>query len=462
MDSDQVLLHLNSCYKSQQPIDNDLIDRFNTSVTKSSLNLTQLIGIINQILINSDLTLVDPEGILINLLEKLLSMLSFEEILLVYPLNTIYQFLIESDNSTVKQLCLNVINLNLHEEKTQEFLYVNDILSKLIRIYFTRDTPIPVLNQIEKLTNSLTSSEFNKLITSELLSFIQSFRINEDTTLMARYLDYLLIILPHIQHNPSLYQFTKSEIVQIDDDPLYLILLAQFYLKLLDQLCDISTSLNALISLYVNDQLNELVKGEVINIISKMSYLNKYIPILEQNQIFKTHNLIKIFEHNQSDIQLLTKVNSDIILQLNPEIYQDILSNLSLFNDQLYQPVLLNFIKSREIFNKLSDQFTNYKFSIMSRDRLYNVLLRMSQFKHTKEYLFNNLPNIITKYLIEPESIQNNQLWKLKLEILENLLQEDDVLGYEYWFDELDQVYEVMKYGKCFKNAQVDIMDETV
>ncbi|EGW29882.1 uncharacterized protein SPAPADRAFT_144065 [Spathaspora passalidarum NRRL Y-27907] len=461
MDTTTVLDHLNTCYETKQPIDNDLIDTFTTSVNSHTPDLPQLISIINQILLGE--SNIDPMGMLVALLEKLLGNLSFKEILQVYPAEFILQYLVNyEENPVVNQLCLKILNLNLHDEQTQEFLRSNGVLIKLLEIYFKRNTPIGVLNQIEKLTSLLTTTEFALLVTPSYLQLFSSFRHVDDTTILARYLDYLTLILPKLKSvDPTLYQFTKREIDQIED-PLFLILLAQFYGKLLEQPINIEPPLNDFISLYVDGKLDELVKGELINVIAKMSYLDKYTSILEHSQLFKTHNLIKVFEHDQSDINLLSKANPDVIVQLNYSVYRDVLDNLSLFNDNLYLPILLNFIKSPVIFGLLSSQFNYLKFSGMSMDKLYLILLSMSEKGHTKEYLFNNLPNVITQYLLESE-ISNNQLWKLKLEIFTNLLSDPEVVGYAYWHDELNRVYELMKYGKSFRNVtKVDIMDETV
>ena len=72
------------------------------------------------------------------------------------------------------------------------------------------------------------------------------------------------------------------------------------------------------------------------------------------------------------------------------------------------------------------------------------------------------MPNIISANLLESD-IKNHELWNLKLEILEQLLENQTVPGFDYWRDQLQSNYEFMRFGKSFKNIKpkVDIIDET-
>ena len=60
--------------------------------------------------------------------------------------------------------------------------------------------------------------------------------------------------------------------------------------------------------------------------------------------------------------------------------------------------------------------------------------------------------------LLETEDLRNNELWNLKLEILQNLLNDDSVPGFEFWHQELTRNYELMTFGRVFRNAAQELI----
>ncbi|KAF6061088.1 hypothetical protein FOB64_006530 [Candida albicans] len=448
----KVLTNLETSYERKQPLGSKLIDRYTLTIDQSTVAqqsyFEQIIPAINRILMNSEAHVIDPDNVLIRLLPEILSHLSFEQILMYYPNDFILHFLFEEKLENVSVICLEVILLNLQEPETLQFLRDNNVISRLLREVYFKKTPISVLNKIERLITVLNenSRPGKYCIIVTLFGLVN---------LLLRYLP---------EFSPHLYSFTKQEFLKYQDDPLFLILLIQFYVKLvrLKAPVDLSLPLSDILSLY--DKFDLLVKNEVVELVAQLSFTQSYTDILFKSQIFKTHNLLEVFEKTEnSDIRLLSKANPQVIYELNNSIYPDVLAHLNLFTNNLYFPILLNFMSSTTIFYQLKLHLNNEKLSQLPMDKLFKLLLEMSTHNHSKEHLFNNLPTIMSTNLLETEDLRNNELWNLKLEILQNLLNDDSVPGFEFWHQELTRNYELMTFGRVFRNAapRVDIIDET-
>ncbi|AOW30688.1 DNA mismatch repair protein HSM3 [Candida albicans L26] len=464
----KVLTNLETSYERKQPLGSKLIDRYTLTIDQSTVAqqsyFEQIIPAINRILMNSEAHVIDPDNVLIRLLPEILSHLSFEQILMYYPNDFILHFLFEEKLENVSVICLEVILLNLQEPETLQFLRDNNVISRLLREVYFKKTPISVLNKIERLITVLNGIEEINLLES-CLPILKKIRDQGNTVLLSRYLDLVNLLLRYLpEFSPHLYSFTKQEFLKYQDDPLFLILLIQFYVKLvrLKAPVDLSLPLSDILSLY--DKFDLLVKNEVVELVAQLSFTQSYTDILFKSQIFKTHNLLEVFEKTEnSDIRLLSKANPQVIYELNNSIYPDVLAHLNLFTNNLYFPILLNFMSSTTIFYQLKLHLNNEKLSQLPMDKLFKLLLEMSTHNHSKEHLFNNLPTIMSTNLLETEDLRNNELWNLKLEILQNLLNDDSVPGFEFWHQELTRNYELMTFGRVFRNAapRVDIIDET-
>lgn len=465
----KVLTNLETSYERKQPVGSKLIDRYALTIDQSTVTqhsyFEQIIPAINRILMDSEAYRIDPDNVLIRLLPEILSHLSFEQILMYYPNDFILHFLFEGKIENVSVLCLEVILLNLPEPETLHFLRDNNMIYRLLReIYFKKETPISVLNKIERLITVVNGVEEIKLL--ELcIPILKEIRELDNTVLLSRYLDLVSLLLRYLpDFSPQLYSFTKQEFLKYLDDPLFLILLIQFYVKLvkLEAPVDLSLPLSDILSLY--DKFDFLVKNEVVELVAQMTFTQSYTDVLFKSQIFKTHNLLEVFEKTEnSDTRLLSKANPQVIYELNNAIYPDVLAHLNLFTNNLYFPILLNFMGSTTIFYQLKLHLNNEKLSQLPMDKLFKLLLEMSTHNHSKEHLFNNLPTIMATNLLETEDLRNNELWNLKLEILQNLLNNDSVPGFEFWHQELTRNYELMAFGRVFRNAapRVDVIDET-
>ncbi|KAI5965069.1 HSM3 [Candida theae] len=455
-----IIAEISSSHEAKTQIDEKLIDNYiltlDTETTQQTSYFQTIIPLINQTLLDSQYAEIDPTGILLKLLEKILSFINFEEVLQFYPPEFIIQNLFTS--STISILCLKILTLNLHQSQAQEFISSNKIIPQLLRVFFEENTPISVLNSIEALVSAFNSREVHLLKDGEETLYLV--RKSDNAVLLARLLDLVSILVEKEDVDAKLYNFDLEEIVKFGDDPLFSILLIQFYVNMVG-VCLIDGSIANVLTLYKKGDLDDLVVPEVADLISKMSY-NNYDSVLATFEVFKSYNFIKIYEKNEVEIRLLSNSNPNVVYKLNPSIYDDVLKNLPLF-DREFLPILLNFVASFQVWTLLQPKVTNERLESLSRDKLFLLLLAMSKYTHTKEYLFNNLPNIMNNEVIESD-IRNTDIWKLKLEILENLKQSDDIPGYHYWQSKIEQSYNLMKFGQSYKHVQpkVEVIDDAL
>ncbi|KAK6460878.1 DNA mismatch repair protein HSM3 [Scheffersomyces coipomensis] len=488
--SSRVLLNLQASYDAKGPVDLKLIDDFipiiNTTIIDN--NSSSYLSIINQILIDESYHIIDPHHILIPLLEKILSYISFQQIVSIYSTDYIMVNLLENKNIEINKLILSLINRKLNEIETIQFL--ESISYQLIQAYLTnRSLDLSIVNQIELIIQNLIDYNHHDLL-NKMLNYndlYNTVRSNEDETLLlARFLDYLLILIPYIiesdQENSLNKHYYQYNVDNFKIDPLFLILLIQFYEKLIQKLKssskdliifrNIESILIQLFSDYIDAKFDDFINDEIINVLIKLSYIDQTDNVqihqftnklLSTTNILKSYNLLKVYEYNSSDLKILSFINANVLIEFNDQVYEEIIVNLNLLSNKLYFPILINLIPSSQLFEKLiqnSPYLSSNSLSKLSTDRLFQILLQVSNFNHSKQYLFNNLPSIINDHLISNDkAFINNDLYHLKIEILSNLLH--DINDDNIWKSNLSTSLQELKVGKKI-TPQVDIIDETI
>ncbi|CAK9442342.1 uncharacterized protein LODBEIA_P60850 [Lodderomyces beijingensis] len=454
-----VLHELVTSYEAKASLNDRLIDQYTLTLDKRTAQHSSpgLIPAINQILMDTDYDAIDPRRSLIALLQKFLSYLTFKEILNYYPENFILENLYQSCG-TASIVSLEIINVNIDQASTKEFIRKNGVVPRLLEVYFNPGTSIAVLNQIQIMSERVDDAVDLVRPSSDLF---YSARKSKDPVLLARLLDVLLILLPKMPVDPSLYLFSGDEILKYTDDLIFTILIVQFYTKLIGMNFPIEDALKDLLKIFTSGpDVDEMVKLEIADLIAKMSY-NNYNSILEASNVFKTYNLLPVFDKDEAYIRLLSRCNPDLIHASTPAIYEDVLAHLALFDARFF-PILLNFIKSKPVWIYLQPRLTKDRLSKLPKNLLFHLLLEMARFNYSGEYLFNQLPSILTDELLESD-VRNNEIWNLKLQVLEALTNLEAVPGYDYWQGKLKECYNVMRFGQSYKNIQpkVDIIDET-
>ncbi|ODV78338.1 uncharacterized protein CANTADRAFT_6733 [Suhomyces tanzawaensis NRRL Y-17324] len=420
--SQAVLEHLQHVQESPIPVNANLVDSYIPSITPSTVSpayLQSFIPAINQVLYSKDYASVDPGSYVLQLLQRILSLLSFSQILDYYPPEFILESIASPDNVQALKLCLEIILLKYSEAETTTFLVKNNLLHLLVQQYLTnKSLDIAIVSQIESLVQSivLDDTPLRAILAEPDFDLLYNqIRFKDiDTTLLARLLDYLLLLLPYVPGlNPQLYNFTYEELVDIgNEDPLFSVIVVLFYLNVLKEILrnelskvyqTIKPTLTELTKLY-NSEAEDFTKSEIISVLAQLSYMypKDAAELLEGSQILKTYNLIKVYEYHELDIKLLSTLNPEVIVRVNESIYDDVLDGLSLLNNNKYLSILLNFIKCKSIFERFTSvYFQNALLSRLSIDKLLTIILEFSFHPHSKSYLFNNLPNIINNVLID-------------------------------------------------------------
>lgn len=435
-----------------------IVDRYAAELDSSVLPL------INAILYQSDYEVVDPDHLLLALLAKVLQDSTFNEIVEVYPQLFIIDSLNQPD-SMASLVCLQIITGHLHDHDLINFLQSNQLVQLMVQHYFTADD-IATINQLEILVKQIVNLPelSHELFTAPLIDVYTRVRLGDDSTKIIRLLQYILLILPQIPANfPKLYLIDQPLIDKFYDDVLFIILLVDFYLELIDTKLfpELQLSIEVLMNNYeeYTPQCNDLL--------SKLSY-NSHDEFVKKLVIkYDIFDLTKLKDNlTEPTFKLLSTFNPRILFEVSPDIYSQVLSDLRLLSNEKYFQILLNLIASPDFFDQLkSSYFDSTTLSNLSLDQLYQILVTFSQYTHSKRYFFNDLPIIINTKVLNT-TILNNDLYKLQVEILQNLLLPDSNLSQEleFWKSDLQKHLKLLKYGKTFKDIvpQVDVLDETM
>lgn len=438
----------------------------------------------------------DSQSPLIDLLNVILSYLSFDQITFFYPREFIVSR-IESASPNATNLIINILSTKLNDTDLIDFLRDTNILDTLVTNHLSTDDyetlPLSVVNNTEKFISRIVDLNIFALIESKLFSN-EAYQLYEKTrglknsTLITRLLDLLIVLLPYWQTfnlNPSLYTFNSNDLNDLDD-PFYPLLIIQFYTNFVKNLKhleigseelfnNIKPPIDQIVQFYLSKNSNPMIESfyvtQIIELIetlsySSLSYCQSFVAeCITKHNLFKSYNL---YLDNESDVLLLSKINYQIFDQsFCHDFFNDNLTKISLFNQKFFT-IFLNLVKSEHVFNLIITSDVNYfnfeKISKLSIDHIYYIILQISKYNHSTVYLINNLPTIITDYLINsPFEIINNEIWNLKLACLENLLFNSDI-DLKIWLDDLKKTYSLMKNGHNIKsiNPQVDIASDTI
>lgn len=471
---------------SQGKVNNGTIE-----VAKDNVFLVNFIPLLSNLL---ELPLVvDTYNLITELLEVILSYLSFMQICYFYPDEYILRG-VESAAANVLNLIISIFDLKLSDNGLVLFILSSNALDTLLSRYLSdsKNLDLSVVNHIEKFIGrivelNITSLINRKLLSPESIALYQVTKLAKNHILKARLLDLIVLLVPVLegsQFPESLLDFDEATILDAnydddDFDPLYPTLMIQFYEKCIQKLGDslvmfskLSPSVDKLIKIYSLKEKYPVVDNyyatDIIDLIATLSNSSKpeirdYVAaVVKKLALLKSYNLDL---SNPASKLLLLRINFTIFDDATVEgIYEDLLADAPLLNSR-YFDILLNSIKSSVLFQLIISNPTNYltneRISRLSQDLTYYLLLEMSKYEHSSTYLLNHLPNIMSNYVTNsPYEISNSTLWNIKLKILSNLLREHVDLN--IWEVELKRIYDLMRNGQNVRLADpgVDILDQ--
>lgn len=491
----KIHVHLNEILNSDKEVNATLIENYilqlrnNRSIifpdeqSDRGIELNKFIYLfvptINNLLNGEHYHEIDPERAVIGLLDAILAYLNIEEILQLYPVDFIINGLMA--DSAICCMIIRILRNNAKSETTNKLFNETTIFDSILSRYFEKDTILSVVNQVELLISELVSISSTvvstKLLSGEFKALYDQARNNKDQ--LVKFLDYILLLVPYVLEEsydlPKNYYILSYLEFSDNDDVLQVVLLIQFYSKLIQRINtfgedtklfpNIKPCLKDLILFFKTRQNDDIVQSfysnDIVDVLFHLSYskvpqvivFNK--EVVCQYELFKSYNL---FLHLDCDIKLLSTFNPRA---LPLEIVEDIVDEISVFN-QRYFSILLNCIGSEQVFNKLTPRLNTAAVSKLSFDMLYSLLLRMSKFEYSREYLISGLPSIVSDYLANPPNVSESEIWNLKKDTLQNLLFSDTDLN--VWHDPISKNFSLMCNGRKVQDIlpQVDIADRSL
>lgn len=453
-------------------------EEYRQDVTQNKY-INTFIPTINEILNSSDYYRTDPDNEIVNLLDCILSYLTIDEILQLYPLEFILNGL--HGSSAICCMVVKLLRRNANSATTIKLFEETEILKTIVTRHFEKDTSLEIANQVELLVGKLVTIS-SPVVSSQLLN--PKFRdlydeLRGDGSKLVKFLDYILLMMPFIlskQHNfPEKYYVLSKHQFSDNDDVLQIVLYVQFYGKLVQELNrfghdstifeNVKPCLRDLIALFQTRQNDSTVESfysiEIVDLLIHLSHstVNQIInfnnEIIEEFKMFKSYN---IFLNLDCDIKLLSAYNPRYF---QVELVKEILDDVPIFSKK-YFTILLNAIGSSVLFEELVPHLTTSKISGLSLDLLYKLLLQISRFEYSTKYLLNSLPNIVSNYLIDPTVITESDIWSLRKETLHNLLTNNTDL--DVWYDNIYKNYNIMCYGRNVRDVlpRVDVIDKSL
>lgn len=401
-----------------------------------------------------------------------MSHFTFEEVERIYTRTFILSSV--TGNSTATAFIFKIIQEKSSDPETINFLLTTPFLLNSLNTYFTESTDLISVSGFENLLTLLLASApelSSKITSSDFVDVLQKVRVNGNSTLLTRLVDYIALIAPYALSNgaqlsdPSVYVFTRLDFMQ--DDPLLVILLISFYKKLLSlenlspvvfrsikpSLYDITylftlrTSDSTVQSFYAADIIEVLSKWSYSELPEAIAYLTE---VLDTFQLFKSFNLY-LDDIGAPDVRLLSEFNPRMIN--NEEFINDLVSNYNLYSKRFFT-ILLNLISSSHYFNNLIslDKISVASISKLPFDMLFRLIYELTKFKHSTIWLLTQ-PQLLNDYILG-SIINENEIWNLKKQTLENLLWRNSTVDLGVWYDSIKVTYNVMCNGRNVKDIQ--------
>lgn len=446
---------------------NKLIERLNSTINECSLQLNVLTNIpfsTNQSLLSiktlllfsssSSSSLIEnlDYDTLLEFLKILINLTSFENILETFNINDL-QMALKSDTVPLVQ-CACLIISNSYPKGIFASTIIFDIL---LDLYFSEDTSIIIINEIDKIWAKLLSDQ---LIRDNILKnnyqFLDVIKKNLKSIPMVRLLNLLNILLENIhsqnEFNSDLFLFRNDTILKIlNDDILLFLHIVKYYSEwfayignnqnqywLLEYLKPVIYLMGSIFE--QRDQYHDLMvfaKISLFKFFQEVSYLS-CSSVESDMQIFKE------LDEKYLHVSVENEFIDDYLSFINPEYlyvsYRSIIENyVVLTATQL--PIFRNLITCKNTFELIKNELNSE--SILSLPYLEQMVLlqKMTQYDYSINYLIYQLPKVMTNlidnndnHIKEPETVQ------LRNEIIDSLVKvSPEVLN--IWYKPLQAEY---------------------
>lgn len=437
---------------------NRLIERctLNVSTLTSILNtpVTLLMTIKNFLLDDAEYADFDYEELL-NLLDNLISICSFQRVLEIYTINDLEQALSSNINNLARIAC-KIVRIS---QPTDYFINAelkNGIFPIILNLYFNSNTNISIINEIEKIFQKLSCDEkVRNFILNDNLSLLMKVKTDFDTLTISRLLELLTIevnlIDVKVEYNELVFLFAEAEIFKaIETDSFLFINLLRYFISILE-LIDISSKeitigaeqqnsdrneilLNSISPLFptigkiYQDNVSDVVlfaKSYFFKFFEKVSYLNSldYFRSLDVN-------FINIDYDNAYLVDYLSFVNPEYLFEYENEL---ILNYVRASASHI--TILRNLISNEKTFSLVRNKITASNILDLPYMEQMILLEKITRFEYSTVYLVSSLPKVMSNLIddgnsnviVEPETVEMRSV------VIRNLLEfEREVLNVWY------------------------------
>lgn len=451
--------------------------------------------IIGDILASPDYYKMDPDGVLITILDVLTNTIDTNQFLNYYPVPFIIKAL-DSPMAELSMLAVEVIEQCVQAQRSFLDEYP-EVLDKLFEKYFTKTEDdnepqkLRVLGKIEELLALIVKNDHvvrEQILLSNRFVTWRSIKIENDLVLVVRMLTFIIFLLPkYFNDVPDDLYTWPLEYFQENDDVLLVAVILELTNSLLNKINlddnvppKLIEEFQSIIKLYTllmaSDNYEDFLFQLLIQLISALTdkcYMspesntrNLMIAYFKEKEIFNISSMC-LDSNEYMDHILIQSVNANFLYLVNPEFANEFFSGdfVDLFLKQKFS-IMINLIRSKGFFDLIKPYLSPELIkSAPSLDRAYTLIDVLSTYDHTYKFLLHSLPSIVVGYLINiPSEISDKEIWELRQLSLELLLYSFPPKDLDGWKKELEESYKLMKNGRNIKDIvpKVDIAHETL
>lgn len=423
-----------------------------STITNLTINPTTLLQDVKYLLLSIEVNIDYVE--LLELLNHLLPLIKFEDILQNYSINDLQRAL-KSNMIPLQQSACKII-----ANSYPKGLFTTSILFDiLLDIYFGVKTDILVINDIEKIWYNLCSDELvqKTLVINNfpLLKMIKDMGNPISLTRLLKLLEILFELSASLQQvfSTDLFTFPLDQLSNFASTDIVLFIHIVKYLTTLTDIAD-SNSSRRWITSFLKDMILNI--GELYkrceDIIDIKVFAIRYIFVLFQkiSYLDSEEDLFHIIDTQYLNITLGNEFLIDYLSFINPEylfhyhkkILEEVV-NLKASN----LPVIRNLISNEKTFHLIKEQLNGNNILTLPYMEQMVLLQKMSQYKHSMNYLLHNLPKIMSNLIENPDAtILEPETIELRKQTLHNLLQfQSEELN--VWYPSILKEYKISELG---------------
>ncbi|KAG7862016.1 hypothetical protein KL939_001037 [Ogataea angusta] len=446
---EQILQHLDTA--ESEPVDHKLFEQAKLKLKDASYyESTEILRAFgSQVIriVSSNNTSADWKNHAIDLFNEVINHYHFDTIVQEFSLEMLISGL-QGHNENLKILIIDIV-----ARATPPDLVANTpFISIMLNLLADPATTIGTVGAIERSLVVLAKGELvqRRLLSKECLDLLR--KIRADSQVFSRCFDLCSELLPVMKDLPDdLYLMPESEFSQ-SNDVLLNAYVVSFYNKLLDTIrfdkIDLLDKLDEQIGyicrLYVDDtfvpEIKTLFSLEPVVFLANLSRL-------DASKFAEFDRQYKIIDHatshsDEPSVFLLSNIDPRLLASKT-----QFLETLPLTATTVQ--IFENLVSKQEIFSKLD--IPPSKILNLSTSSFLELVRALSLYDHTVAQLIR-WPSVMNRLLDEYKNINNPEIWKLKMAILEQLYNRN----VDVWKEKIEQELARMK---GHTEAQVDIMD---